>query len=90
MTKPPKDFADAGRLIGHPDLPRLLEQKLIELAFSKTNATVSFRAIELLLSMPRAEKDREFDDMETEDLIALETELTEVINAYKDNQSIEF
>lgn len=69
-NKPPKNFAEAGQLLGNPELPKLLEQQLIWLAFD-VNATVAFRAIELLLSRPRTDEYDDLDNLSDGELLAM-------------------
>lgn len=79
---PPNNFQEAGLLLNSPQLAPMLEQKLIQLAFSSTNSTVAFRAIELLLQRPRQDKTTELDNLTTEQLQQLEGELANVYDRF--------
>ena len=75
--KVPKTFDEAAEIVGHPELSVMLESKLIQLAFG-ANATVAFRAVEMLFGMPRNERDNELDVLSDAELKQLELELSAV------------
>lgn len=77
----PTTFEEAKKLLGHSELPNMLDQMLIHLAFGD-NATVAFRAIELLLLRPRDEPKSDLDDLTDDQLEALKKDLEIVYKRY--------
>lgn len=81
MNKP-KTFEEAKELLGHPELPGMLDQMLIFMAFDQNNTTVAFRAIELLLLRPRREPPEPLDDLDDKTLQNLQRDLRDVYVKY--------